>query len=238
MSGADLPIRPMAPSSAARSTTLRDGRMMTDGANRRRPAPSTRHIARRALMVSLTKWSLPLLALVLLCSIALWPEIARVKEQGRTAMRRAFQVDPESGRMQEPRYRGVDQRGRPYTVTAASGRQTSAERIALVDPKGDLVTENGTWLMAQSKQGVFIQHQSLMDMSDDVSLYREDGTVLQTDSAALDLKAGAASSMDKTHAEGPFGTLDAQGFALVEKGAVIQFQGRSHLVLNSSDGNK
>ena len=39
-------------------------------------------------------------------------------------------------------------------------------------------------------------------------------------------------SSDRTHAEGPFGTLDAQGFVLVDKGAVIQFQGPAHMVLN------
>ena len=184
------------------------------------------------------QWALPLLAIVLLCSIALWPEIARVKDQGRTAIRRAFQMDPESGRMRDPRYRGMDQRNRPYTVTASSAMQTSPERIAMTNPKGDLVTESGTWLMAQSKDGVFMQHQSLMDMSNEVSLYREDGTVLQTNSAALDLKAGVATSTEQTHAEGPFGTLDAQGFTLLEKGAVIQFHGPAHLVLNSSDVQK
>ena len=201
---------------------------------RRRIAPTARRIARRRFMVAATKWSLPVLAILLLCSIALWPEIARIKEQGRVAFRRVFAVDPESGRMVQPRYRGVDQRGRPYTVTAASALQTSAERIAMTDPKGDVITENGLWMMGQSKQGVFIQHRSLLDLSQEVTLYREDGTTLQTDTAAVDLKAAAAASNDKTHAEGPFGTLDAQGFATVEGGAVIQFQGPAHLVMNGA----
>ncbi len=216
----------------------RGDRLVGGEPTRRRAAPSAGAMARRRWTVLLTKWALPLLAVALLCSVALWPEYARVKEQGRQAVRRAFQVDPESGRMLNPRYRGVDQRGRPYTITAASALQTSPERIAMTEPKGDVVTESGSWIMAQSKQGVFIQHASLMDMSEDVYLYREDGTTLQTDTAALDLKAGAASSTDKTHAEGPFGTLDSEGFSLTEKGAVIQFHGPAHLVLNGSGGPK
>lgn len=213
-------------------------RLMTAGPSRRRPAPTARKIARRRAIVWLTKWSLPLFAIALLGSIAVWPEISRVKEQGRVAFRRAFSIDPESGRMAEPRYRGVDERNRPYTVTADSALQTSAERVALTEPKGDLITESGTWLMGQSKEGVFIQRQSLLDLSNDVVLYREDGTTLRTDTAAVDMKAGAAASNDKTHAEGPFGVLDAQGFALTEKGAVIQFNGPAHLVLNSADQKK
>ena len=203
--------------------------------NRRRAAPTASRIAWRRRMVFLTKWSLPLLAILLLTSIAIWPEISRVKESGRVAFRRVFSVDPESGRMMQPRYRGVDERGRPYTVTATSALQTSAERIALVDPKGDVITESGTWIMVQAKEGVFIQHRSLMDLSHDVVFYREDGSRLMTDTASLDLKAGAGSSADQTHVEGPFGVLDAQGFTMTDKGAVIQFHGASHLVVNQSD---
>jgi lipopolysaccharide export system protein LptC len=232
MSGADLPAPPRLQRPGA---TAPGGRPRLMSTVARRPAPSARTIARRRFLVWLTKWSLPVLALALLGSIALWPEIARVKDQSRVAFRRVFSLEAESGRMVGPRYHGIDERGRPYTVTADSALQTGPERIVLTEPKGDMTTEAGSWLMGQAKEGVYIQRESLMDLSKDVVLYREDGTVLQTDTAALDLKAGAGTSSDKTHAEGPFGTLDAQGFILTEKGAVIQFQGPAHLVLNSTD---
>ena len=211
-------------------------RLTTGGTVTRKPAPTARRIARRRFMVGMTKWTLPLFALALLGSIAAWPEIVRVTDHSRVAFRRAMQLEVESGLMRNPRYHGLDQRGRPFTVTARTANQTSPERIALVDPKGDLTTESGSWLMVQSRDGVFIQHQSLLDLSHDVTLYREDGTVLETDTAAMDLKAGAGTSDDLTHAEGPFGTLDAQGFTLTEKGAVIQFAGPAHAVLNAAEG--
>ena len=232
MSEARTPLRPPSQPAALQPRTLQ--RLAAAGPIRRRPTPSAARIARRRAMVLLTKWSLPILAIALLGTIAIWPELARVKEQGRVAFRRAFQVDPESGRLVQPRYRGLDERGRPYTVTASTAQQTSPERVALTDPKGDIVTESGTWVMVQALEGVYIQHQSLMDLSKDVVLYREDGTTMRTETAALDLKAGAAASNDQTHAEGPFGTLDAQGFTLTDKGAVIQFQGPAHLVMNQS----
>ena len=234
MSGSGLP----APEQLQRLQRLQASapdRRLGDNPLRRRPAPTASRIAWRRRTVWLTKWSLPLLALLLLGAVAAWPELTRVKEQGRVAFRRVFSVDPESGRMLQPRYRGVDERGRPYTITAASAQQTSVDRIALAEPKGDVVTENGSWVMVEARQGVYIQRQSLMDLSHDVVLYREDGTRLATDAVALDLKAGAATSSDKTHAEGPFGVLDAQGFILTDKGAVIQFQGASHLVLNEGE---
>ncbi len=210
-------------------------RTIADAPGRRRRAPTARTIARRRTLVWLAKYSLPLVAVLLLGSIAAWPEIARVTDAGRVSFRRAFSVDPESGRMIEPRFKSVDERGRPYTLTAATALQTSADRIALDKPKGDVVTESGTWIMVDAREGVFIQHASQLDLAGEATLYREDGTIIASDTAAVDLKQGAATTADRTHAEGPFGQLDAQrGYTLVDKGAVIQFHGASHLVLNNA----
>ena len=224
----------LVPPPLVRAATDRSNRLVGSGPTRNRAAPTRARIMRRRVFVGITKWALPLAALLLLGSIAAWPEIARVSEQGRIAFRRVFAVDPETGRMQQPRYRGVDERGRPYTLTARSALQSMGDRLLLVDPKGDIVTEAGTWLMVEAKEGVFIQHRSLLDLSHEVVLYRADGTTLRTDTASVDLKAGAAASDDKTHTEGPFGVLDSQGFTLTDKGAAIQFQGPAHLVMNAA----
>jgi lipopolysaccharide export system protein LptC len=201
---------------------------------RTRQAPSARRIALRRFAVLVAKLFLPLLAVALLASIAVWPEIVNLSESGRVAFRRAFNVEPDSGRMLQPRYRGVDERGRPYTLTATWASQAGTNRIELGDPKGDLVLESGNWLMVEARNGIFIQHSELLDLSHDVVLYRDDGTVMRTQTAAVDLKQGAAASNDQTHAEGPFGVLDAQGFMLVDKGTAIQFQGPARLILNGA----
>ena len=63
-------------------------------------------------------------------------------------------------------------------------------------------------------------------------LYRDDGTMLITASATLDLHAGVAASGMPVRVEGPFGTMDAQGFTITERGRVAQFAGPARLVLN------
>ena len=46
---------------------------------------------------------------------------------------------------------------------------------------------------------------------------------MHTASASIDIKAGAAAGSEPTHVEGPFGTLDAQGFTVMDKGSRDRF---------------
>jgi lipopolysaccharide export system protein LptC len=203
----------------------RPPRLVGDGARRRRRGLGVRHFA-----VGLTKRLLPVVALALLTVVALWPELNR--DQTRRLAIGARGVDAQSGQLTQPRYHGVDDHDRPYTLTAATARQISAERVDLTNPKGDITLENGSWLMIQSRQGVFMTHDSQLDLSGDVVLYRDDGLTVTTDTATVDLKSGAATSADKVHAEGPFGSLDAQGFSVTDRGTVMNFSGPGRLVLN------
>lgn len=190
-------------------------------------------MARRRLMIRVIKWLLPAVALALLSSLALWPELNHATDAARLAF---GQVTGNIGqaRLIDARYHALDDRGRPYTVTAAVAQQDGPNRIDLTKPKGDITLTNGTWLMLQAKQGVYLHHSQQLDLSHGVTLYRDDGTTLRTASASVDLQHGAAAGADAVHAEGPFGTLDAQGFTVMDKGAVIQFTGPARVVLNGA----
>jgi lipopolysaccharide export system protein LptC len=189
---------------------------------------------RRRWGIRIAKYMLPVVGLALLSSIALWPELSRSLASGRVTWRRLTAVDLDAGQMVRLRYRGVDERQRPYTISADTAQRAGPERINLVAPIGDLTLENGAWLLGRSKTGVFIQHANELDLAKDVTLYRQDGTIMRSATATMNLKLGAATSNDYTHAEGPFGTLDAEGFTLVDKGSVIQFHGPAKLVLNEA----
>ena len=206
---------------------------LTRSTTQRRPPPTNARLVARRMLVLWTKRLLPIGAVLLLSTIAMWPEISRQLNAKRFGLGHGLTGEFEAGKLVHVRYHGVDGT-RPYTVTADQAIQVSPERINLVLPKGDLTSDNGSWTYVESKVGVYIQHASLLDLSGDVIIFRDSGVTLHTQSASMDLKSGAAAGNEATHAEGPFGTLDAQGFALVDKGAVIQFQGDSHLILNGS----
>ena len=203
--------------------------------SRVRKLPSKRSLVSRRRTLLLAKLMLPVLSLLLLASLALWPQISNLFDNARiNYQRNRVSADVRTGRLLNLRYHGLDSRNRPYTVTASEAVQVGPERVNLTTPKGDVVSENGSWTYVESLRGVYRQHDGLLDLSGNVVLYRDNGVTLYTQSASMDLKQGAAAGNDPTHAEGPFGTLDSQGFALVDKGAVMQFDGKSRLLLNGT----
>lgn len=202
---------------------------------RLRQIPSASRLLRRRRMIWLTKLLLPATALALLSSLALWPELQREAGRAQEAAKAFERVHGDT--VIGARYRSVDERGRPYTLTAASARQVSDDLIDLTEPKGDTTLENGTWLLLQAHAAKYRQRENALDLSHGVTLYRDDGTTLVTSAATVDLKNGAAAGAEPVHADGPFGKLDASGgFTATDKGEQIFFAGPAHLVLNGSNG--
>ena len=209
--------------------------MLADAGARTRQAASPRVLARRRLMIQAAKLALPAVALALLASLAVWPELQREVGRARAAADAIGQI--QAATVTGAVYHSIDERGRPYTLTAATARQISPNQVDLTDPKGDMTLQNGTWVMLQARNGVYRQHDNALDLSRDVTLYRDDGTTMVTASAALDLKSGAAAGSQPVHADGPFGRLDAAGgFAATDKGEQIFFAGPAHLLLNGANG--
>lgn len=194
-----------------------------------------RQLARRRILVTLTKLVLPVVALVLLTVMAVWPELDRAGKDARLHLSQLSGI-VRGATLVDARYHGMDERNRPYTVTASTATQVNPQRINLTDPQGDITLESGIWITVRSRDGVYRQTENALDLSDNVTLYRDDGTMMHTASAAVDLKHGATAGSEPVHAEGPFGVLDAQGgFTVTDKGENVQFAGPAHLILNGAN---
>jgi lipopolysaccharide export system protein LptC len=220
------------PQAAAPSSAARTGGYLAIVSRRgARHVPTDSGMQRRRLMITGSKFALPAAAMLLLSLIGLWPELHIDTDRARISLS-GISVGMDGARLTDAHYNGVDERGRPYTVTAATATQSGVERVDLTVPNADITLENGTWLNVRSKQGVYLRKDQQLDLSHDVVLYRDDGTTLTTAAATVALKDGAASSHQATHVEGPFGTLDAAGFTTVDKGAALEFWGPVRVELN------
>lgn len=197
-----------------------------------RKAPGRDELARRQTALRWAKWLLPATALLLLGSIAIWPEVDRLINANQAALTEATRLKVESGNLEGAEYRSVDGHGRPFMVTARSAHQLTEDRIDLTAPTADTLTQNGEWLYLQSQFGVYMQHEQLLDLTGEVTLYRDDGLMMRGPIADVALHEGAIASDSWVHAEGPFGVLDAKGYWLSQHEGIAQFRGPGRIILN------
>ncbi len=203
--------------------------------SRERQAPSAGQLARRRVLVSIAKRVLPLAAVALLATIALWPELDSAADRGRVAFRRVVQAAPDALRIVDPRYQGVDEQNRPYTVTASLATQGGNEDVVVLnEPRADLLLGDSAWVYLESQRGRFDRPTNRLDLAGQVTVHHDDGTQFVTETAAIDLAAGAASGDAPVAAQGPFGNLTAEGFRLFDRGQVVVFTGRARAVLEGA----
>ncbi|MBO1323699.1 LPS export ABC transporter periplasmic protein LptC [Acetobacter sp. TBRC 12305] len=198
----------------------------------RRKLPDAAKLARRRTLMRWAKWFLPAAALGLLATIAVWPEIDRLVHANKTTLKELARVKIESGNLIGATYRGMDEHNRPFMITADSVHQVNDNRMDLTQPAADILSQGGSWLLVRSEKGVYMQHGQILDLTGDVTLYRDDGLMMHSPVADIDVKRGIIASDKWVHAEGPFGVLDARGYVLSQHDGIAQFRGPGRMLLN------
>lgn len=209
--------------------------------SRARIAPSAGSLARRRWAVQVAKLGLPLLAAGLFALILFWPEIDG-RDQ-RLSFRRAPTPEAESLHMLAPRYQAVDGANRPYTITARGGSIARGEAglpegqavVLLAEPKADILLNDGAWLYVESRDGRYDRAANLLELEGDVTVFHDNGLMFRTERAVVRVQEGSASGQSPTRAQGPFGTIHAEGFEMTERGAVVVFTGRARAVLEARE---
>lgn len=209
---------------------------------RPRPVPSRARrgytrgsMLRRRFTVRFLKLLLPAAALALLSAIVLWPEFERTSENARLSFRRLSRTTPEAVRVVDPRYQGIDDQGRPFNVTAFIASQPGASNVVdLEAPRGDMTLTNGGWVLLDSRTGRLDREENILDLWGDVTIWQDDGTLIETQQARVDVKEGHAEGDSPVAAQGSFGTITGDGFRLRDRGAVVVFTGNARAVLEGS----
>ena len=183
--------------------------------------------------VQRSKWVLPSLAVTLLLLVATWPQLKSVVDHLHFSVPRIDISDARNLRMVDPRYSGIDKQNRPYVLTASTATQASGsdDIISLAAPKADMTTNSGNWVEVTSYTGTYQPQPQLLDLYGDVELYQDRGNEFHTDSARVDMANGTANSDQAVTGQGPFGHVTAEGFTMLDRGAVIHFNGKTSLTL-------
>lgn len=230
----DLPQR--ADFSRSEALTRQHRERLASGSQNRKVLDAA-GLARRRVLLRWAKWLLPSTALLLLASIAIWPEIDRLINAHNAILHDMAKVKVESGKLIGATYRGVDEHERPFMITADTAHQVTPERINLVGPTADVLSQGDNWMMVRARKGVYMQHDDMLDLSGEVVLYRDDGLMMRSPVADITLKNGIIASNSWVRAEGPFGVLDAKGYLMYQHDGVAQFHGPGRLIINDDRGS-
>ena len=183
--------------------------------------------------VGIMRVLLPTIATALIIIVALWPQLS---DQQRRYSIAPTKVDEESTRMLtmvNGVYTGVDDKQRPFTLTAASASLTSSgwSDVNLTAPKADLLLKDGTWIAVTSEKGRYDRDSKMLELKGAVNLFHDSGYEFRTELAVVDMKAGDAHGSEPVEGQGPFGNLKAEGFVIHNRGERIEFTGKSKLIL-------
>jgi lipopolysaccharide export system protein LptC len=183
--------------------------------------------------VTAMKLLLPAVAIGLVMLVAIWPRLQFSLEQMRPSRPRLDLSEARDLRMVTAHYSGIDKHHRPYVLTAEVARQTTQQNdlISLEGPKADLTMINGAWLTLSGDTGVYLSQGQLLDLFGNVKLFHDRGYELSTETAHVDMAAGAAEGHDAVQGQGVFGDVVSEGFRLIDHGQVIVFTGKATLHL-------
>ena len=215
--------------------TLRQPDIKPSGTAAPPPAtpPMPRFRSRYSRFVTLMKYALPVVAGSVMLLVVVWPELKPKPERFAVGISE-LNVDIEGGqRVMNARFTGVDSENRPFSVTADSVVQEadSDDGVRLTQPKADVTLASNSWVAIAAPQGTFWRKQEVLNLVGGVDLFHDDGYEFQTQEARIDFRNGAASGDTPVKGQGPFGTVNAEGFRIVDNGDRIIFSGKSRLVI-------
>lgn len=209
---------------------------LLDGLKHHRSETALIGIARRSQAVTWAKRLLPAMAILLLVGLAVAPNLRLGSATDRVVYHPQSGAADTQSTMQNAQYHGVDGHGQPFTLTANEANERGSNDVALTNPEGDITLNSGAWLMLKSDAGLFDQKADTLALHGNVTLYRNDGTIMAARQAAINLHDGTASSTVPVAAEGPFGTLTAaNGFHLTGRGTDVVFNGPVTLTLTGAE---
>lgn len=205
------------------------GRSLPPRGRGRRVAPGRGY----SLFVTMMKFLLPTAAAGLIVLVALWSQFNLDETRFRIGAVRLSTENVESVRMVNPRYEGIDEKSRPFSITADLATQPDgvSDVIDLAAPKADITLSDGAWIAVSADSGRYQRKAGTLDLRGGVSLFHDAGYELHTNSAQIDLKQRSAAGEEEVQGQGPSGELTGQGFVLTDGGDKVRLTGQSRVVL-------
>lgn len=195
---------------------------------------------RHSGQVGRLKIALPLVASVIIGLVLAWPQLVPNEKSFRLSAVKVQPQEAETLSMTNARFVGTDENHRPYVVTATNAIEASidADHVDLTEPKADMLQGDGTWVLGSGATGVYHRDTRSLDLKGDVTVFHDSGAEFHTERAHVDLNTHDVSGDDPVNGQSPSATITSEGFRIHERGKVVLFTGKAHLVLRQGAGGK
>ncbi len=177
--------------------------------------------------VGYSKWSLIGVVLVLTISLILWPLLTKDKSGIRVSFVDAKSVTtkPDSPVMENPEYRGLNDKGQPYKVTGKRATQASPTLVVIDQVEAQLVKENGGWNSLSADRAEYQQDKKLIDLFGNVTMIDEKANSFTTSHATIQMPQMHVYGKEPIAGSGDMGNITASGFEITDKGTHFIFTG-------------
>ena len=140
--------------------------------------------------------------------------------------------------MANARYVGTDANNRPFLVTADEALQdpSKPDLIDMVALQADMTLDNGVWMSVMASGGRYDRARQTLYLAGPVHIFSDVGYEFHTNSARIDLQNNIAESDEPVKGHGPFGTLSADSFRVIDQGQRLLFRQNVRMVIQPHGG--
>ena len=133
----------------------------------------------------------------------------------------------------QPRYEGVDNENRPYTITSDEAVRDvdSPDTVLFKNAIADITLQDKTWVAVRARAGQLDHKTEFLSLKDDVIVFHDSGYEIRLQDFRIDLKQKTAVTDLPVQVQGPMGSVSAQSLSVKDQGDLIVFGGPATLTI-------
>lgn len=198
-------------------------------------------LGRYTRFVFYSKWSLAVLAIVLVLALVVWPLLLKDKSGVRVSFIGTAEIPKNGGTgaspvMNSPVYEGTDASGQQYHITGKRAIQQSNDLIVVEQVQGQLTTKSNSTIQLTADRADYYQTQNRMELTGNIHVTHSNGYTFETSRATVDTKTMHVIGKEAVSGHGPTGNLLATGFEIIDNGAKVRFgdSGRVNVTIDKT----
>ena len=137
-----------------------------------------------------------------------------------------------------PSFYALDEKNRPYKLSAERGYQVRQNFFEFFMPKACLEEKKGKYYFLEAKKGTFDKDKNILYLVQDVLLKGENNCLIKTEETYVDVKTKDIWGDKAVTGNGDFGFFSGEGFFFFTQKMHLIVKGKSHVTIKNVNSLK